>query len=136
MWRLNVRRVYLNTVFDVGKFFVNRRFNIQDGELLLLNLVKKDDPRHLGRVRGVLEFDGIVEDKGDESVELYGRKWRYAILARRSVRLQPRDWFDLDDVLGIYARRYYGQVEAMRLDHDDAVAVERALARYIKHIKQ
>lgn len=136
MWRLNVRRMYLNNVFDIGKFFVNRRFNIQHGELLLLQLVKKDDPRHLGRIRGVMEFDGVVEDEHDESVELYGRKWKYAILASRSIRLQPRDWFDLDDIIGINARKYYTQVEAMRLDHDDALAVERRIARYLKHIKQ
>ncbi|MFN4336960.1 MAG: hypothetical protein ACK4FV_05200 [Candidatus Nitrosocaldus sp.] len=135
MWRLNVRRVYLNSIFDVGKFFVNKRFNIQHGELLLLQLVKKDDPRHLGRIRGIMEFDEIVEDEHDESVELYGRKWRYAMLASRSIRLQPRDWFDLDDVLGINAKRYYAQVEAMRLENGDAQAVEKRLARYIKHIK-
>lgn len=78
-----------------------------------------------------------MEDEHDESVELYGRKWKYAILASRIIRLQPRDWFDLDldDIISINARKYYTQVEAMRLE-DDALAVERRLARYLKHIKQ
>lgn len=136
MWRLNVRRAYLNNVFEVGKFFVNKRFRMEHGELLLLQLVKKDDPRHLGRIRGIMEFDTIVEDEYGESLQLYGRRWRYAILASRSIRLQPRDWFDLDDVIGINSRRYYRQVEAMRLDHDDALAVERRLARYLKYVRQ
>jgi hypothetical protein len=44
----------------------------------------------------------------------------------------PRDWFDLEDVLGIDARRYYCQVEAMKIDDSDMEPIMGRLLKYIK----
>jgi len=50
VWRLYVRKEYLNNVISMGKFFLNRQFKFKCGDILLL-LTKKDDPKHLGRIR-------------------------------------------------------------------------------------
>ncbi len=131
MWRLNVRKEYLNNVITISKFFLNRRFDFKHGDILLLLLAKKDDPKHLGRVRGFLVSDKVVEDDG-ESMLIYGRAWRYKVIASRSMMLAPRDWFDLEDVIGIHARRYYCQVEAMRIDDNDTQPIMTRLYKYIK----
>lgn len=133
MWRLYVRKEYLNNVISMGKFFLNRRFKFNYGDMLLLLLTKKDDPKHLGRIRGLLLFDKMVNDDG-ESLLIYGRKWRYKLIASKSIMFAPRDWFDLEDVLGIDARRYYCQVEAMKIDDSDMEPIMSRLLKY-KYIK-
>ncbi len=48
----------MNNVIGIGKFFINRRFHFRYGDILLL-LLKKDDSRHLGRVRALLVFSRL-----------------------------------------------------------------------------
>jgi hypothetical protein len=129
MWRLNVRKAYLEKVFEVGKFFLNGRHDFQPEEPLLLQIVKQDEPgRILGRVRGMLLFQKIIEDIANESVELYGIKWKYAIISNRVVRLQSKDWFNMEDVIGKGpAQKYYGQAEAVKLSAEDEVVIREIL---------
>jgi len=131
MWRLHVRKEYLNNVIGIGKFFINRRFHFRYGDILLLLLLKRDDSRHLGRVRALLVFSRLDEDRDEESLLLYGRRWRYKIIARRSIMFAPRDWFDLDDVIGVNARRYYCQIEAMRINDEDTYSIMEKIGKYI-----
>lgn len=129
MWRLNVRKAYLEKIFEIGKFFLNERHDFQPEEPLLLQVVKQDEPgRILGRIRGMLFFQKIVEDTANESVELYGIKWKYAIISDRAVRFQPKDWFNMEDVIGKDpAQKYYGQAEAVKLSVEDESVIREIL---------
>jgi hypothetical protein len=98
---LNVRRQYLDRILQVERFFVNDKHLSQERELLLLQLVKQDEPGTiLGRVRGVLIFKELVGDLTLESRRLCGVSWKYAIVPSRSVRLPSQAWFSLETVLG------------------------------------
>jgi len=43
----------------------------------------------------------------------------------------PTVWFDPDDVIGVNARRYYCQVEAMRINDEDVYSMMEKIGKYI-----
>lgn len=133
MWRLNVRKMYLKKVFEVRKFFVNERHDFQLGEPLLLQIVKQDEPgRFLGRIRGILLFEDLIDDSTNESTRLYGIKWNYAIIPNKCIRFKSSDWFNLEKVIGENAaRKYYGQAEAIKLSASDEAIVRERLSPYL-----
>ncbi|MCX8191227.1 MAG: hypothetical protein N3F06_00275, partial [Nitrososphaerales archaeon] len=134
MWRLNVKRQYLQKVFEVDKFFVNKRYEFEPSEPLLLQTLKQDEPgRTIGRIRGILFFGSLIEDTMNESVELYGIKWNYVILPiGKIIQLPLNETFNIEDVIGEEAaKRYYGQTEAVKLNEEDEQKVRERLTKYL-----
>jgi hypothetical protein len=65
----------------------------------------------------------------EESVKLYGVKWKYAIVSNRWFHFQPKDWFNIEIVIGKdAAHKYYSQAEAVKLSAEDEAAVREKLA--------
>lgn len=135
MWRLNVKREYIQRVFEVNKFFINNKYNFELNEPLLLQLLKQDEPiGRIGRIRGILFFGSLIEDKLDESLKLYGIKWKYIILPinGKIIKFHLNDAFNLEDVIGDdAAKRYYGQAEAVKFSEEDEEKVRKRIIKYL-----
>lgn len=133
MWRLNVKKKYLERVLELRKFFINERHDFKPNEVLLIQLIKQDEPsRFLGRIRGIFFFERLEEDYLNESIKLYSAKWRYVILPNSVVRLSPSEWFNLEDEIGVEAaKKYYGQAEAIKLSEEDEEIVRDRLSQYL-----
>ena len=133
MWRLNLRKQYVDAVFRAQKFFVNGPHAFDDGDILLLQVVKQDEPgRVIKRIKGFMLFDRMEEDVSNESEALYGTKWKYAIIGRKTVKLEYFDKFNLEDVLGLSrSRQYYGQAEAVRFSPQDEAALKIWMLRFL-----
>ncbi|MEM2211463.1 MAG: hypothetical protein QW372_01640 [Nitrososphaerales archaeon] len=135
MWRLNVKREYIQRVFEMNKFFINNKYNFELNEPLLLQLLKQDEPMgRIGRVRGILFFGSLIEDKLDESLRLYGIKWKYIILPinGKIIKFHLNDAFNFENVIGDdAAKRYYGQAEAVRFSEEDEEKVRKKIIKYL-----
>jgi len=58
---------------------------LKRGEILLLQ-VTKNTAHDLKRIQFAIEFDKIEEDLKDESLHIWGRKWKYIIYGKQTIR--------------------------------------------------
>ncbi|MGH2638832.1 MAG: hypothetical protein ACRDF4_06060 [Rhabdochlamydiaceae bacterium] len=130
MWRLNVQGQHKERVFKIGKFFVNNRHDFRPGDVLLIQVIKGDEPgRFVKRVKGLMIFESLSEDAEEESESIYGKRWRYAIIPSMVYRFKSEESFNLNDVIGRErARRYDGQAEAIRLIPEDEASLRERIS--------
>ncbi len=133
MWRLSVEGRYKEKVFQVCKFFLNVQYSFRPGDVLLLQVLKSDEPGTLKRVKGFMVFERLEEDAKGDSVALYGRKWKYVIIPSLVHKFTYDEKFNLSDLLGDQrAKRYDAQSEAVELRPDDSALIENRVSKYLK----
>ena len=131
MLRINIERIYLKKVLETGKYFVNQKFKFDENEPLLLQLVKRDEPGTIGRVKAVVFFDKLSEDTEGESVRLYSKRWKYAIFFKNPQRFKAGDYFNLKDLILGYEHKYNPQNGIVRLFPEDEVRVRNRIQTYL-----
>jgi hypothetical protein len=132
MRRLNLRKIYVDSVFKTEKFFLARRHEFEPSEILLLQTLKQEEGRVIKRIKGFMIFDTLTEDSERESEQLYGTLWKYVILPKRMVRFNLESRFNLSDVLGDErARRYDGQSEVVKLEKEDELLVQNRISQFL-----
>jgi len=129
MWRLNTKKAYFEKIFEVKKFFINSKHNFKENEILLIQIIKSDEPKG-ERIRGLLFFGELLEDKMDESIKIYQRKWKYVIIPKKLIRLPEEEWFNLEDIIE-EAKIYYGRAEAVKIKEDHEPIIRSKIAKYI-----
>lgn len=51
--------MYLKKVLETRKYFISQRFEFEEDEPVLFQLVKRDEPGTIGRVKAVAFFDKL-----------------------------------------------------------------------------
>ena len=126
MWRLNVTAEYKDRVFEVERFFLANRHGFKSGDVLLIQLVRRDERKRIRRVRGYMIFDRFSENSKEDSRSIYGREWAHELIPSRVVKFDEEDRFDLSFLLGARAQRYDNQAEVVLVDESDqAKIIER-----------
>lgn len=132
MWRMNVRGQYKEKVFMVGKFFVSNHNDFSTGDILLIQVIKSDEPGLLKRVKGFMMFQRYGEDTENDSFEIYRRRWRYVIIPSSVQKFSSEDKFNFSDLLGKQrAKMYDAQAEAIPLRSEDELLVRQRISNYL-----
>ncbi|GBC75721.1 hypothetical protein HRbin06_01041 [archaeon HR06] len=126
---LKNKKAYFEKIFEVKKFFINNRYNFKENDILLIQIIKSDEPKK-ERIRGILIFRELLEDKEDESIKIYKRKWKYVIIPNKLIRLPEEEWFNLEDIIE-EAKIYYGRAEAVRIKEKHEPLIRSKIAKYI-----
>jgi hypothetical protein len=121
MWRVNIMKMYLSNVAKLGKFYTARKYSLEDGEQLIFQLPKSEEPgRFIGRVCAIGYFGSWSEGVTEESRQHYNRNWGYAINLSQIRRLNADERFNLLDVLGeTRSKRYDGQSPLVKFEEED-----------------
>ena len=132
MRRLNLKKMYVETVFKVQKFFLTNRHEFEPSEILLLQTLKQEEGKIIRRVKGFMIFDHLLEDSEAESQKLYGKLWKYVIIPNRVVRFDLSSRFNLSDILGDKkARRNDGQAEVVKFDVEDETLAHHKISQFL-----
>lgn len=132
MRRLNLKKQYAETVFKVQKFFLSKRHTFESDEILLLQTLKQEEGQVIKRVKGFMIFDKLLEDESNESEKLYGKRWRFLIYPKRTVKFDISTRFNLSEVMGpARAKKYDCQAEVVKLDPEDERAVLQKIPSFI-----
>jgi hypothetical protein len=129
MRRLNVQFNQIGECIRLSMFAMEHKpINppLQEGEILLLQ-VTKSTANNLNisqRIQFAIEFDRIEEDLQDESLRIWGRKWKYILYGNNTVAVIP---FDLEDIPSI-GTKYSNQTQGVLIAPED----ERKILPFIE----
>jgi len=120
MRRLNVQFNQIGECIRLSMFAMGsipRNPPLERGEILLLQVTKNTahDLTIPQRIQFAIEFDRIEEDLRDESLRIWGRKWKYIIYGKQTIAVIP---FSLEELSGI-GSWYMGQTQCVYIDPRD-----------------
>lgn len=132
MRRLNIERMYLKKMLETKKYFVDKKFEFEENEPMLLQLVKRDEPGSvIGRVKAVAFFEQFGEDKAGESIRLYSKRWKYVITFKNVKSFHTGESFNLEDIIPNYEEKYNSRIGIIKLDRTDEAIVRKRIERYL-----
>jgi 5-methylcytosine-specific restriction protein A len=122
--------------------------NIRQGDLILLSQNGVNRRKGEKSIRWVMEYVSIYEDTQDESIAIWGKKWRYIVQARNARQVEPFNIQDLQFTNFNYdvsqkptllrpedeaeVLRYLGQTPLLEDDQNDGVE-DFSLSPSLKH---
>lgn len=78
---------------------------LEHGDILLLQVVKKDARDRHSRIRFALVLDRVYEDVAGESERIWGRHWRYILRASATIPTIPFSFEDIQGLRGRYVQQ-------------------------------
>lgn len=129
MRRLNVQFNQIGECIRLSMFAMEHKPAtppLQEGEILLLQVTKNTSYNLTisQRIQFAIEFDRIEEDVRDESLRIWGRKWRYILYGKNTIAVIP---FDLENIPSI-GTKYSGQTQCVIIAAED----ERQILPFIE----
>ena len=131
MRRLNVRQAQLQECIEESMFALGSRPSLQNGEILLLQLVK-GDAKQAGKLHGRIEYALVfshIEADPDGKISRKhwpkeNRVWKWIIHGSETLRFAPFSLEDMD-----LSKDYSGQSNAQKLSAAD----EQLVLAHIHH---
>lgn len=112
----------INKVIDHRKYASDDNFNFQPAEICLLqqtkNTITNPDEKS---IRWVMTFDYMHEDIYEESMRIWGKKWKYLY---RFLDIRPIPGFDIDEIK-ISDKNYRNVMVSTIVDTEDEQIIRR-----------
>lgn len=105
--KLNVQATQLENCVRLSMFALPNlpKYPFERGDILLLQVVKKDARDPHARIRFALVLDRVYEDVHGESERIWGRPWRYIVRASCTIPTIPFSFEDIPGLRGQYVQQ-------------------------------